>query len=120
MDKTHHSSIVLKRHAMYNRNDSVSVARGKIVSTIQRTLYSFVDSLVGSSNESKGNARALCSSRATNLGVITGERVIRKGLWVSAIPSGNLSSYYAVTTWGPLMGPMLCTKESRYARMRAS
>lgn len=27
-------------------------------------------------------------------------------------------SYYAITTWGPLMGPMLCTKESRYVRMR--
>ena len=27
-------------------------------------------------------------------------------------------SYYAITTWGPLMGPMLCTKESRYVRMQ--
>ena len=26
--------------------------------------------------------------------------------------------YYAITTWGPLMGPMLCTKESRYVRMQ--
>lgn len=50
--------------------------------------------------------------------IAIGERVIVKRLWVFAIPSSNLSSYYAITTWGPLMGPMLCTKESRYARMQ--
>lgn len=50
--------------------------------------------------------------------IAIGELVIVKRLWVFAIPSSNLSSYYAITTWGPLMGPMLCTKESRYARMQ--
>lgn len=48
--------------------------------------------------------------------VAIGERVIAKGPRVFAVPSSNLSSYYTITSRGPLMGPMLCTKESRYTR----